>query len=173
MTPRRWTIVAILAGFLAIATALSPAAPRSLGAVHPDRRYFLVKLPNLEVELTVAGRHIYRGGVSAPAFCPDGPAPQGLGFGIVGGRGLPIRGRQNRFDKSTLGSTRKEIFRGRVESDRIVGVFFSNYREEPTGERGLPEEPFGPHCGNGTPHGEVVHFVAPEVPEGKIASQYR
>ncbi len=139
-------------------------SPISSTASHPAaKRYYLSRRPVLKVTLTVYRHHVYRASVSAEGVCSNGEQANGLGYGIVGGHGLPIRGRAYRFGKTIVGTTNRMVFRGRVEGNRVVGVFSRMYREESPQPGGKEEVP-GPQCGTGSsPRGRYLHFVARRV----------
>lgn len=155
----RWSrLLAVLVVLLAVASAAAPT-PGAMAAA-AGKRYYVSRRPRLKVELTIYRGHVHRVAVSAIGVCSNGQAADQLGFGIVGGPGLAIRGRARRFNRTVSGTRRNMIFRGRVEGDKVVGLFRQMYREEPR-EEGDAERLPGPWCGSGSsPRGEVIHFVA-------------
>jgi hypothetical protein len=103
----------------------------------------------LEVSITRRGNRVWRARVGAPGVCDNGEE-WSSGFGLVGGIGWPI------YPNETFHRTGgNQLFSGRFEGDKVVGVFFE------TGfEVGGSTEVFPPTCGNTRPRGRHQHFVA-------------
>jgi hypothetical protein len=153
----------LLSGLLALFACIAMGSPSASASGHVAKRYYVSKQPQLKVDLTIYRHRLWRVSVSSKGVCEDGTPADQLGFAIVGGSGLAIKGRAQRFNDSSLGSTRTSIFRGRVNGDTILGVYRGMYREVPT-EEGGKEEPWGQRCGSGSsPRGAVLNFVAHRV----------
>lgn len=151
-------LIAVLACCVLVASPLASATGQA------GRRYYATsKRAALKVELTIYRHHVYRASVSANGICSNGEPSREFGLGIVGGVGLPIRGPKHRFGRTVIGTTHSLVFRGRVEGDKVVGVFRQMFRLEPPQEGGKEEVP-KPQCGTGSsPKGEVLHFRAKRV----------
>lgn len=164
-------VLAVLAALLSC-LVLGWAANASASA-NTGKRYYASRKPALKVELTIYRHHIYRASVSAVGVCSNGEPYDGIGFGIVGGSGLPIRGRAHRFNDTVVGTTNSSVFRGRVEGDKVVGVYQQMLRLEPPQEGGKEELPH-PQCGSGSlPRGEFLHFTAKRVGAKQVPPSMR
>jgi len=153
MNPYRAAAKSICLGAILTALIVGALFPLTASASQPKRLY-VSKTPALTAELTVYRRHIFRAYVYAPGKCDNGETTA-MGFGIRGGSGLPLRGPRKRFNRTRIGRF-DEVFRGRVENEKIVGFFRSSFRKESQEDEGGAES----LCGNGTPKGRWVHFVA-------------
>jgi hypothetical protein len=169
---KRKALIAVPVAVVAIALllALPFSAPAAGGS---GKRFYVSRKPALKVELTIYRYHVYRANVSATGICSNGEPSNEIGYGIIGGPGLLIRGRRHRFNKSIVGTTHSMIFRGRVEDNKVVGLFQQMFREESPQEGGKEELP-GPQCGSGSsPKGEVIHFTAKRVSEKRVPARMK
>jgi hypothetical protein len=168
--PRKQRLYVVISVFLA---SVLMAAAGSSASSRVTKRYYLSRKPALKVALTIYKDHVYRASVSSTGVCSNGERSNSIGFGIVGGTGLPIRGQAHRFRRSIVGTTNSMIFRGRLEGTKVVGAFRQMYRDE-LSQPGGNEEVFGPQCGSGSsPSGELLHFVAKQVGANRVPPSMR
>lgn len=137
--------LAVVAGLL----LLGGGAQAQVAALKGPVLVYESNRPALEVSITRRGNRVWRASVGAPGVCDNGEE-WSSGFGLIGGIGWPIYP-----DETFHRSAGNQLFSGRFEGDKVVGVFFE------TGfEVGGSTEVFPPTCGNTRPRGRRQHFVA-------------
>jgi len=144
--------IAVLILLAAAGLALGSGPTRALAQTAPPKGPVLVyetSRPNLDVKTTRRGNRMWRVNIGAPGACDNGEAWES-GFAVIAGIGLPI------YPNETFHLDRNnQLFRGRFEGDKVVGLF-----RETGFEVGGSTEVFPPTCGNTRPGGRNQHFVA-------------